>query len=198
MARTPAYSSDKTGDPSGRFISVPPVLFYHLFCLTFGALRLLLSALMETCYEKKRHTFPPIPSSWNWRTTDEARSAALSLGTIAAIRKGLPYPESTDQLVMAPWNATWNGASKSHHRPVMPLRGGGRTSAHTRGGRLDLRFTPPTPRTARSPRTRLPCRATECRPPMKGHGRRLKPDGVSVFYMQQSLQADDAPARYRG
>jgi hypothetical protein len=96
MARTPAYSSDKTGDPSGRFISVPPVLFYHLFCLTFGALRLLLSALMETCYEKKRHTFPPIPSSWNWRTTDEARSAALSLGTIAAIRKGLPHPESTE------------------------------------------------------------------------------------------------------
>jgi Mn-dependent DtxR family transcriptional regulator len=59
---------------------------------------------------------------------DEARTAALeaalSLGTIAAIRNRLPHPESTDQLVKAPWNSAWNGgaaalqkiiADPSHH-----------------------------------------------------------------------------------
>ncbi|MBN1308557.1 MAG: hypothetical protein JXA18_11600, partial [Chitinispirillaceae bacterium] len=45
---------------------------------------------------------------------DEARAAALDAallwGKIAAIRNRLPHPESTDQLVVAPWNIAWNGA----------------------------------------------------------------------------------------
>jgi hypothetical protein len=48
---------------------------------------------------------------------DEARTAALdaalSLGKIAAIRNRLPHPESTDQLIVAPWNSAWNGAGRA-------------------------------------------------------------------------------------
>jgi superfamily II DNA or RNA helicase len=41
---------------------------------------------------------------------DAALEAALSLGKITAIRNGLPHPESSDQLIVAPWNSGWNGA----------------------------------------------------------------------------------------